>query len=94
MHDLPIPALLVLAIGTPLVRARRGEAALPGWSRRRGLALAATTAAGLSTYAGGRTGAPTCDPESPIQLHGVWHLLSAANFVRVADIIYGRTSDG
>lgn len=94
MHDLPIPALLALSVGTPLVRARRGEVPLPGLTRRRGLTIAATTVVGLSTYAGGRTGAPTCDPESPIQLHGVWHLLSAANFVRVADIIYGRTSDG
>lgn len=94
MHDLPIPALLVLAIGTPLVRARRGDAALPGWTRRRGGMLAITTAAGLSSYAGGRTGAPTCDPDSPIQLHGAWHLLSASNFANVADIIYGRTSDG
>ena len=94
MHDLPIPALLALAIGTPLVRARRGEPALPGWTRRRGGTLAMTTVAGLATYAGGRTGAPTCDPDSPIQLHGAWHLLSASNFVRVADIIYGRTSDG
>ena len=45
MHDLPIPVLLGLAVGTPLVRRRRGQAPLPGWSRRRGAALAATGAA-------------------------------------------------
>jgi len=44
--------------------------------------------AALASYAGGRTGAPTCDPDSPLQLHGAWHVLSAAGFVVVADILY------
>lgn len=29
-------------------------------------------------YLLGRTGSPLCNPDSPIQLHGLWHLLSAA----------------
>jgi hypothetical protein len=88
MHDVPIPVLIGLAVGTPLVRRRRGLAPLPGWDRRRGAVLAATVVAALTSYAGGRTGAPTCDPDSPLQLHGAWHLLSAAGFVTVADILY------
>ena len=34
--------------------------------------------AALLAYAGGRTGSPLCDPESPLQLHGAWHALAAA----------------
>lgn len=88
MHDVPIPVLLGLAVGTPLVRRRRGQPPLPGWDRRRGAVLATTVVAALAAYAGGRTGAPTCDPDSPLQLHGAWHALSAAGFVTVADIVY------
>jgi hypothetical protein len=88
MHDVPIPVLLGLAVGTPLARRRRGHVPLPGWGPRRGAtALAVALAAGLA-YAGGRTGAPTCDPDSPLQLHGAWHVLSASGFVIVADILY------
>jgi hypothetical protein len=88
MHDLPIPLLLGLAIGTPGIRRQRGHAPLPGWSARRGGTLAGTALAAGLAYAGGRTGAPTCDPDSPIQLHGAWHVLAAVGFVTVADILY------
>jgi hypothetical protein len=90
MHDVPIPVLIGLAVGTPLVRARRGSDPAPGWSRGRGGHLAAMIAAALAAYAGGRTGAPTCAPDSPLQLHGAWHVLCAAGFVTVADILYGE----
>jgi hypothetical protein len=90
MHDVPIPVLIGLAVGTPLVRSRRGSDAAPGWSRRRGGLVASTFAAALTAYAGGRTGAPTCAPDSPLQLHGAWHVLCAAGFVTMADILYGN----
>jgi hypothetical protein len=93
MHDVPIPVLIAMSLGTPLVRSRRGLDPLPGGSRQRALRLAATAVAAGSAYAGGRTGAPTCDPDSPLQLHGVWHILCAAGFVTVADILYRRGSD-
>jgi hypothetical protein len=88
MHDLPIPLLLALAIGTPGVRWRRGRPPLPGWGARRGATLAGTALAAGLAYAGGRTGAPTCDPDSPLQLHGAWHVLTAVGFITVADILY------
>lgn len=88
LHDWPIPVLLAIVAGTPLVRRRRGLAALPGWSRRRGAALGGLLAAAGLAYSGGRTGAPTCDPDSPWQLHGAWHVLTASAFVVVADILY------
>jgi hypothetical protein len=93
MHDLPIPLLLGLAIGTPAIRRQRGRAPLPGWSTRRGAALAGTAVAAGLAYAGGRTGAPTCDPDSPLQLHGAWHVLAAVGFVTVSDIVYRGVPD-
>lgn len=94
MHDWPIPMLLALAGGTPLVRRSRGRAPLPGWSRRRGSALAGVAGAAGLAYAGGRTGAPTCDPDSLLQFHGAWHTLAALGFVVVADIVYGNLDGG
>lgn len=89
MHDLPIPMLLGLAVGTPLVRRSRGRVPAPGWSARRGSVLAGAAGAAGLAYAGGRTGAPTCHPDSLLQLHGAWHTLAALGFVVVADIVYG-----
>jgi hypothetical protein len=58
-------------------RRRSGTA----WSPRRRaayrLALAAA-AAGAAGWWLGRTGGPLCDPDSPLQLHAAWHLLTAA----------------
>lgn len=33
----------------------------------------------LAAYAAGRTGSPLCDPDSPLQAHGAWHVLIAAS---------------
>ena len=93
LHDLPIAALLTLMLGAPALRAHRGDEPLPGWTRRRGWGLAAGTLAGLAAYRGGRTGARTCDPDSLIQLHGAWHVLSAATLVAAADILDGTAPD-
>jgi hypothetical protein len=93
MHDWPIAGLLALAAATPLVRRRRGHAALPGWTAQRGRRMAVVSALAGAAYAAGRTGSPTCDPDSPIQLHGAWHVLSATGFVLAADVLY-RTAEG
>ncbi len=72
LHDWPIVALVASAALIQAVRGARGTALAPGATRGRvGSVVALTALAGLS-YLGGRTGAPTCDPESPIQLHGGW----------------------
>ena len=44
---------------------------------------ASTSSAGFGVlgglaYAGGRTGSPVCDADSLLQLHGLWHLSTAA----------------
>lgn len=93
MHDIPIPVLVGLAVGTPVARRARGQVPLPGWSSGRGQALAATASAAGLAYAGGRTGAATCDPDSLLQLHGAWHVLAALGFVTVADILYRGAAD-
>lgn len=93
LHDWPIAGLLAVVVATPLARAVRGRTALPGWSRRRGLMLAATGAVSAASWFGGRTGSPLCDPDSPLQLHGCWHVLAASGFLQGATILYG-TADG
>jgi hypothetical protein len=45
------------------------------------LSLAALAGA---AYAAGRSESPWCDPESLVQLHGLWHLLSAGCALAVA----------
>lgn len=44
------------------------------------LALGAVWAAGAVTHASGRTGGPLCRPDSVLQAHAVWHVLSAVGF--------------
>lgn len=93
MHDWPIAALLAFTFVTPVARRLGGRSPLPGWSGRRGAALAGTTVAAALAYAGGRTSAPTCDPDSPLQLHGLWHVLAAAGFTQAAAMLF-EESDG
>lgn len=77
LHDLPIVALLGTAVGLPVVRRIRGRA-IGQASGRRLLVLAALSGTAGLAYAGGRTGSARCDPDSLLQLHGAWHVLSAA----------------
>jgi hypothetical protein len=88
MHDLPIPAILLLAAATPVIARRSGRAPLPGRSRSRGLRLVGLTVASGLAYAGGRTGAPTCAPDSRLQLHGLWHVLSASALATLGSILF------
>ena len=89
MHDLPIAAMLGLLAGTPALRSRQGRDPLPGWSKRRGVAMAGLGAAAGIAYVAGRTGARTCDPDSAWQWHGVWHVLSAAAFGVAGEVLHG-----
>ena len=89
LHDAPIAGLLALALATPLVRRAGGRTSLPGWSPKRGVALAGVGAAAAVAYAAGRTSAPTCCPDCVVQFHGLWHVLAAAGFAVVDGILYG-----
>lgn len=92
-HDWPIAGLTALVLATPLVRRWRGQRALPGWTAGRGGVIAALTAASAAAYAGGRSGAPTCAPDSPLQLHGAWHVLSAATLAGVVELLFAAPGE-
>lgn len=70
-HDWPIVALgLLCVLGVVRSGMRRD------WSDW--LLPAAILAVGLAAYVGGRSESPLCRPDSTWQLHGAWHILSAA----------------
>ncbi len=87
-HDAPIAALLVLIAVIIGARWRGGRQIFPGATRRRVISLAVIGGlAGLS-FLGGRTGSPVCDPDSPLQPHGGWHVLTSVGFVLVAALLF------
>jgi len=63
-------------IAAAAVRRRNGEPAARGQCAYR--AAIALLGAGLLLNGLGRTGAPLCWPNSPLQPHAAWHLLTAA----------------
>ena len=76
-HDLPIVGMVGLGIGVPLVRRIRGRQVVAG-SRTAAWWAAGLGAAGGLAFLAGRTGSPTCDADSLLQFHGLWHLCTAA----------------
>ena len=89
LHDLPVAVLLLGCVLIPVIRRIKGEPALPGMSR--GwliLVIVAGLAAGAAFLLGG-TDSRFCDPDSIVQLHGLWHVLTATMFGGWAVILYG-----
>jgi hypothetical protein len=70
--------LALLTAAAEVAVGRRGLRA--GWSPRRRATyragVAAVTAGAVCWWLG-RTGGPLCDPDSPLQGHAAWHLLTA-----------------
>ncbi len=67
--------------GLEFVIARRRARSITNEGQRRAYAvIIGVSALGAISYVLGRTGSPTCDPDSPLQFHAVWHLLSATVF--------------
>lgn len=48
--------------------------------RRLSVAIVGVGAVAASMWLLGRTDGPVCDPDSPLQLHGLWHVVSAVAF--------------
>jgi hypothetical protein len=63
-------AVVAVVVGEVVARARRLP---PVWTAP----LLVLLGAGLAAWAAGRGASPLCDPASPLQAHGLWHLLSA-----------------
>lgn len=78
LHDLPIIAMVGIGFGVPAIRMVRREQVLARGGRSRALGAAGLAIAAGLTYLGGRTGSGSCRPESILQLHGLWHLGTAA----------------
>lgn len=77
-----VAVVLVTSAVVAEVAARRREPRLPLVFDGRLVAL--LVVAGV-TYVLGRSGSPLCDPDSVVQLHGAWHVLSALALVMWAD---------
>lgn len=65
--------LVVLLVVSDILLFGRGGRGTPWYLAAVGFLVLA-----LVANAFGRTGSPLCDPMSPFQLHGAWHVLSAA----------------
>ncbi|MGB7860139.1 MAG: ceramidase domain-containing protein [Acidimicrobiia bacterium] len=66
-------ALAIAVVASEVVAYRSEQRSRAGSKVIVGLMVVAGVA-----YLLGRTGSPLCHPDSPVQLHGLWHLLSAA----------------
>ncbi|HYF47709.1 MAG TPA: hypothetical protein VD926_15950 [Acidimicrobiales bacterium] len=74
-HDLPIPLVGLLLVANEVGRRVDPQ----GDDAGRALAVAVGLgAAGGAAWLLGRTSASTCDPDSLLQWHALWHLLAAA----------------
>lgn len=78
LHDVPIAGVLGIGVVVPLVRRRRHQPAVPGWSAGVGAGMATAAIVAGGAYIGGRTSSPLCRPDSWMQLHGLWHVATAA----------------
>jgi hypothetical protein len=79
LHDGGLYAVVAfVAVHEVARRARRAGWAWPPGRRAAYRAALAATAAGAACWWLGRTGGALCDPDSPLQGHAAWHLLTAA----------------
>lgn len=80
LHDYPIGLLAAWAVAILAIRWRRGAPLAEGWSGRLAVASAVVWVAAAAAYALGRTGSALCRPGNLLQLHGLWHILTALGF--------------
>ncbi len=77
-----VAVVLVVGVVVAEAVAQRREPRLPPVFDGRFVAI--LVVAGVA-YGFGRSGSPLCDPDSVVQLHGAWHVLSALALVVWAD---------
>lgn len=74
--------VVVAAIVAEVFVIRRGLRVRPPWMvtwKWYGVMAVVLAVAGLANVLG-RTGAPLCEADSPLQLHGLWHIMTAVVF--------------
>ncbi len=81
LHDGSLQITFALACGLLTRVALAGGAR---WHNPRFRRLLIVVALASGAYGAGRSGSPLCHPDSPLQLHAAWHLLSALAAVIVA----------
>lgn len=82
LHDGSLQVTLALAVSLLTHVSLNGQARWRNPHVRRLLVLAVLAA---GAYGGGRTGSPLCHPDSPLQLHSAWHVLSGLAAVAIAE---------
>ena len=81
LHDGSLQVTLALAVGLLTHVALNRQVRWRNPHARRLLVLAALAA---GAYGGGRTDSLLCHPDSPLQLHSAWHVLSGLSAVVIA----------
>jgi hypothetical protein len=97
----PMTDIAMVAAVTAAVLAEAAVARRPGHRGRRAgrVVMVAVLAVGVTAYLLGRTGGPLCRPDSLLQPHALWHLLTAVAMAawaadRVAHPTSARTAPG
>lgn len=85
-----VRGLSALLAGTALVAEVSARRLARGDARRAHRLAEALMAGALVAYVTGRTGSPTCRPDSWIQPHGLWHTLGGAAMAAWADACLGE----
>jgi peptidoglycan/LPS O-acetylase OafA/YrhL len=89
LHDGPIGILVLLGAMIAVRGWRRRRDPFPGWGPRVGVALAVTAVGAPVAFVLGRTAAAGCDPSTYLQLHGLWHILTAVGFALIFQVLFG-----
>lgn len=87
LHDWPIAVLVLIAAAFAVSNWRRDGRAFPGSRRGLWVALGVTAVAAPAAFALGRTASAACRPESYLQLHSLWHILTAVGFALIAALL-------
>lgn len=89
LHDVPVAVLVIGSVLIPVIRKIRAELPLPGMSRGWLILVIVAGLLALVAFLLGGTDSQFCDPQAIVQLHGLWHVLTAVVFGGWAMLLYG-----
>lgn len=93
LHDAPAIGLSAVAAAVPVVRRLTGRSPLPGAGIPRMAALGVVSTVAAASYIEGRTASRVCDPDSWLQLHGLWHVATAMGMALWATVLWPVESE-